>query len=83
MDYCVRQVGAHDKMGMQVVPLKDLQENVPKLQTVPLFKNMDPNDEANSKKRGELTFEMNLRLFKEVSFLVVVIFFDKYELPEV
>jgi Ca2+-dependent lipid-binding protein len=59
------KVGAHDKMGMQVVPLKDLQENVPKLQTVPLFKNMDPNDEANSKKRGELTFEMNLRLFKE------------------
>lgn len=44
---------------------------------------MDFNDEVNLKKCGELMFEMNLRFFKEVSFLVVVIFFDKYELFEV
>lgn len=53
---------------MQVVPLKDLVEDETKLYTVPLVKNMDPNDEANSKKRGELTFEMTFKPFKEVRF---------------
>lgn len=54
---------------MQIVPLKDLVEDQPKLYTVPLLKNMDPNDEANTKKaRGEITFEMTFKPFKEVSF---------------
>lgn len=64
----VLQIGAHDKMGMQVVPLADLEELVPKTMTVPLLKNMDANDEANTKKfRGELTFEMTYKPFKNVS----------------
>jgi Ca2+-dependent lipid-binding protein len=59
------KIGTHEKMAMQVVPLKDLVEDETKLYTVPLVKNMDPNDEANSKKRGELTFEMTFKPFKE------------------
>lgn len=52
---------------MQIVPLKDLVEYETKSYTVNLVKNMDPNDEANLKKRGELTFEMTFKPFKEVS----------------
>lgn len=52
---------------MQIVPLKDLVEDETKSYTVTLVKNMDPNDEANAKKRGELTFEMTFKPFKEVS----------------
>jgi hypothetical protein len=55
---------------MQIVPLKDLVEDQPKPYTVALLKNMDPNDEANTKKhRGEITFEMTFKPFKEVSCL--------------
>ena len=69
----VLQIGAHDKMGMQVVPLADLEELVPKTMTVPLLKNMDANDEANTKKfRGELTFEMTYKPFKNVSCFCVL-----------
>ena len=75
-----RQIGAHEKMGMQIVPLKDLVEDQPKTYTVPLVKNMDPNDEANTRKnRGEITFEMTFKPFKEVSWLSE---FLKLELPE-
>jgi Ca2+-dependent lipid-binding protein len=60
------KIGAHEKMGMQIVPLKDLVEDQPKMYTVPLVKNMDPNDEANTRKsRGEITFEMTFKPFKE------------------
>ncbi|KAG0555022.1 hypothetical protein KC19_12G137600 [Ceratodon purpureus] len=60
------KIGAHEKMGMQIVPLKDLVEDQPKTYTVPLVKNMDPNDEANTRKnRGEITFEMTFKPFKE------------------
>lgn len=60
-------------MGMQVVPLADLEELVPKTMTLPLLKNMDPNDEANTKKfRGELTFEMTYKPFKNVSCFCVL-----------
>jgi Ca2+-dependent lipid-binding protein len=59
------KIGAHDKLGMQIVPLADLEELVPKTMTVPLLKNMDANDETNTKKfRGELTFEMTYKPFK-------------------
>lgn len=61
----VCQVGSHEKMAMQIVPLKELVADEPKLYTVNLVKNMDPNDEANAKKRGELTFEMTFKPFKE------------------
>jgi Ca2+-dependent lipid-binding protein len=60
------KIGAHEKLGMQIVPLKDLVEDQPKMYTVPLVKNMDPNDEANTRKnRGEITFEMTFKPFKE------------------
>lgn len=60
-------------MGMQIVPLADLEELVPKTMTVQLVKNMDANDEANTKKaRGELTFEMTYKPFKNVSCLYIL-----------
>jgi len=54
-------------MAMQIVPLKELVADESKTYTVNLVKNMDPNDEANLKKRGELTFELTFKPFKEVS----------------
>lgn len=60
-------------MGMQIVPLADLEELVTKQMTVSLVKNMDANDEANTKKaRGELTFEMTYKPFKNVSCFCVL-----------
>ncbi|XP_024362109.1 synaptotagmin-2 isoform X1 [Physcomitrium patens] len=60
------KLGAHEKMGMQIVPLKDLVDDEPKSFTLPLVKNVDPNDEANSKKsRGDIVFEMTFKAFKE------------------
>lgn len=56
---------------MQIVPLADLKESEPTTMTVQLLKNMDPNDEANTKKfRGDLTFEMTYKPFKNVSCFV-------------
>jgi Ca2+-dependent lipid-binding protein len=59
------KIGAHEKMAMAIQPLKDLVEDEPRTYTLPLVKNMDPNDEANAKKRGEITFEMTFKPFKE------------------
>lgn len=61
------QIGAHEKMGMQIIPLKELNELETKIMTVSLLKNMDPNDERNKKARGELTVELMYKPFKEVS----------------
>ncbi|CAN1824580.1 SYT2 [Linum perenne] len=59
--YDWEQVGKHDKMGMNVVPLKDLTPDEPKVMTLELLKNMDPNDVQNEKSRGQhkLHLEVN------------------------
>lgn len=59
------QVGSHDKMGMNVVPLKDLTPEEPKVMTLDLLKNMDPNDAQNEKSRGQLVMEVLYKPFKE------------------
>eukprot|EP01018_Ginkgo_biloba_P031328 Gb_10239 [translate_table: standard] len=59
------KVGAHDKLGMQVVPLKRLMENEAKIFTLDLLKSMDPNDPHNKKSRGQITIEMTYNPFKE------------------
>eukprot|EP00257_Ricinus_communis_P022213 XP_015581877.1 synaptotagmin-1 [Ricinus communis] len=51
--YDWEQVGKHDKMGMNVVPLKELSPEEPKLTTLDLLKNMDLNDSQNEKSRGQ------------------------------
>lgn len=63
--YDWEQVGKHDKMGMNVVPLKELTPDEPKVITLDLLKNMDPNDVQNEKSRGQLVVELTYKPFKE------------------
>ncbi|KAI4374913.1 hypothetical protein MLD38_012848 [Melastoma candidum] len=62
--YDWEQVGKHEKMGMNVVPLKELTPDEPKVITLNLLKNMDPNDPQNEKQRGDLTVELTYKPFK-------------------
>ncbi|XP_043696833.1 synaptotagmin-1-like isoform X2 [Telopea speciosissima] len=63
--YDWEQVGKHDKMGMNVIPIKDLTPDEPKVLTLDLLKNMDPDDVQNEKSRGELVVEVTYKPFKE------------------
>ncbi|XVF73931.1 hypothetical protein PTKIN_Ptkin13bG0020400 [Pterospermum kingtungense] len=63
--YDWEQVGTHDKMGMNVVSLKDLTPDEPKVLTLDLLKNMNPNDRQNEKSRGQLVMEVLYKPFKE------------------
>ncbi|KAK8367896.1 hypothetical protein V6Z11_A01G003400 [Gossypium hirsutum] len=59
------QIGKHDKMGMNEVPLKDLTPDEPKLMTLELVKKKDTNDAQNDKSRGQLVVELTYKPFKE------------------
>ncbi|KAK9270049.1 hypothetical protein L1049_025622 [Liquidambar formosana] len=63
--YDWEQVGKHDKMGMNVIPLKELTPFESKVSTLELLKNMDPNDVQNEKSRGQLVVELMYKPFKE------------------
>ncbi|KAI7737646.1 hypothetical protein M8C21_001779 [Ambrosia artemisiifolia] len=63
--YDWEQVGKHDKMGMNVVPLKELVPDEPKTMTLDLLKNMDPNDVQNEKSRGQIVVELLYKPFKD------------------
>ncbi|KAJ1694854.1 hypothetical protein LUZ63_011552 [Rhynchospora breviuscula] len=63
--YDWEQVGKHDKIGMNVIPLKDLTPEETKSLTLDLLKNMDSNDPTNEKMRGQLVVEATYRPFKE------------------
>ncbi|PON89993.1 Synaptotagmin-like mitochondrial-lipid-binding domain containing protein [Trema orientale] len=63
--YDWEQVGKHDKMGMNVVPLKEVPPEEPKVLTLDLLKNMDLNDVQNEKSRGQLLVELTYKPFKE------------------
>uniref|UniRef100_A0A5B6YH85 Putative synaptotagmin-2-like n=1 Tax=Davidia involucrata TaxID=16924 RepID=A0A5B6YH85_DAVIN len=63
--YDWEQVGKHDKMGVNVVPLKELPPDDPKVMTLDLLKNMNPNDVQNDKSRGQLVVELMYKPFKE------------------
>lgn len=52
-------------MGINVVPLKELTPDEPKVLTLDLLKNMDPNDAQNEKSRGQLVAELVYKPFKE------------------
>ncbi|CAN6481278.1 unnamed protein product [Victoria cruziana] len=62
--YDWEQVGKHDKMGMNMVPLKDLLPDEPKTLTLDLLKNMDPSDPQNEKSRGQITLGVVYKPFK-------------------
>lgn len=63
--YDWEQVGKHDKMGMNVVPLKELTPDESKEFTLDVLKNMDPNDTQNEKSRGQLVVELLYKPFKD------------------
>ncbi|KAJ0812467.1 putative C2 domain, synaptotagmin-like mitochondrial-lipid-binding domain, C2 domain superfamily [Helianthus annuus] len=63
--YDWEQVGKHDKMGMNVVPLKELVPDEPKTVTLDLLKTMDPNDVQNEKSRGQIVVELLYKPFKD------------------
>nr|CAD1835743.1 unnamed protein product [Ananas comosus var. bracteatus] len=59
------QVGKHDKMGMNVIPLKDLTPDETRSFTLDLLKTIDPNDPQNDKSHGQLVIELTYKPFKE------------------
>ncbi|KAA8516550.1 hypothetical protein F0562_016944 [Nyssa sinensis] len=63
--YDWEKVGTHDKLGMQVVPLKLLKPHETKEFTLDLLKNMNPSDPHNKKPRGKIMVEMTFDPFKE------------------
>ncbi|KAJ4715992.1 synaptotagmin-2-like [Melia azedarach] len=63
--YDWEQVGKHDKMGINVVPLKELTPEEPKVMTLDLLKTMDLSDVQNEKARGQLVVELLYKPFKE------------------
>ncbi|XP_021660434.2 synaptotagmin-3 isoform X2 [Hevea brasiliensis] len=65
--YDWEKVGTHDKLGMQVVPLRLLTPYETKRFTLDLVKNPNPNDPQNKKHRGKLVVEMAFNPFKEDS----------------
>ncbi|KAH9759158.1 Synaptotagmin-2 [Citrus sinensis] len=62
--YDWEKVGHHDKMGMNVIPLKDITPEEPREMTLDLLKNMDPNDTRNEKSRGQVVVEVLYKPFK-------------------
>ncbi|KAK2660752.1 hypothetical protein Ddye_007285 [Dipteronia dyeriana] len=63
--YDWEKVGNHDKMGVNVVSLKELPPDEPKVMTLDLLKSVDPNDAQNEKSRGQLVMEMHYKPFDE------------------
>ncbi|XP_048492325.1 synaptotagmin-2 isoform X2 [Beta vulgaris subsp. vulgaris] len=63
--YDWEQVGKHEKMGLNVVPLKDLTPDEPKEFTLDLLKTTDPNDPQNEKSRGQIVIELTYKPLKE------------------
>lgn len=63
--YDWEQIGKHDRMGMNAIPLKDITPDEPKVVALNLLKTMEPNDPENEKSRGELIVEVLYKPFKE------------------
>lgn len=63
--YDWEQVGSHDKMGINIVELKDLTPEEPKILTLDLLKTLNPDDAQNEKSRGQLVVEVNYKPFKD------------------
>lgn len=63
--YDWEQIGKHDKMGVNVVPVKELNPDETKVMTLDLMKNMDASDAQNEKSRGQLVVELTYKPFKE------------------
>ncbi|XP_065637156.1 synaptotagmin-3 isoform X2 [Quercus suber] len=65
--YDWEKVGTHDKLGMQIVPLRLLTPHETKEFTLNLVKNTNPNDPHNKKWRGKLVVELTFKPFVDDS----------------
>ncbi|XP_047256947.1 synaptotagmin-2 isoform X3 [Capsicum annuum] len=63
--YDWEQVGSHEKMGVNIVPLKDLTPDEPKVLTLELLKNLKADDAHNEKSRGQLVLEVTYKAFND------------------
>ncbi|XP_075509482.1 synaptotagmin-2-like isoform X1 [Primulina tabacum] len=63
--YDWEQVGLHEKMGLNIIPLKELTPEEPKTMTLDLLKNLNPDDVQNEKLRGQLVIEVNYKSLKD------------------
>ncbi|KAL6277689.1 hypothetical protein ACE6H2_021290 [Prunus campanulata] len=63
--YDWEQIGTHDFLGMQIVPLKVLAPLEKKELTLDLVKNTNPYDPQNKKGRGQLVVELTYNPFIE------------------
>ncbi|CAI9091132.1 OLC1v1026070C2 [Oldenlandia corymbosa var. corymbosa] len=64
------KVGAHDKLGMQIYPLKLLNPNETKELTLDLLKSTDvTHDTHNKKQRGQIVLEVRYAPFREDTIL--------------
>ncbi|XP_022943990.1 synaptotagmin-1-like isoform X5 [Cucurbita moschata] len=63
--YDWEQVGKHDKMGINVIPLKDLPPDEVKVLTLDLRKKVDSGGTDNEKDRGQLVVELKYKPLKE------------------
>lgn len=52
-------------MGLNIVPLKDLTPEEPKVFTLQLLKNLNPGDAQNDKSRGQLVLEVEYKPFDD------------------
>ncbi|XP_020524310.1 synaptotagmin-3 isoform X2 [Amborella trichopoda] len=61
------KVGSHDKLGMQVIPLRLLTPHETKTFELELLKNMNLNDPQNKRNRGQIVVEATFNPFKETN----------------
>ncbi|KAG6537042.1 hypothetical protein ZIOFF_002120 [Zingiber officinale] len=69
--YDWEQVGKHEKMGMNVIRLNELNPDQPKILTLDLMKNLDNIDAQDDKFRGQIVVEATYKPFKEDKLLEV------------
>ncbi|XP_052189794.1 synaptotagmin-2-like isoform X2 [Diospyros lotus] len=62
--YDWEQVGKHDMMGVNAVPLKDLTPDEPQVLTLDLLKSLDTGAAQNEKSRGQIVLELTYKPFK-------------------
>lgn len=58
------QVGKHEKMGKNAIPLIDVKPDEPKEFALDLLKTWDVNDPSNEKSRGQIVLELTYRPLK-------------------
>lgn len=69
--YDWEQVGKHERMGMNIIHLKDLTPDEPTLLTLELLKTLERKEAQNDKLRGQLITEVTYKPFKEDEFAEV------------